>query len=1244
MNKTAIKNFAIWARNKLIADVSYDARLIGITEDGIAKPLPQSFGDTQFFDIGTAEPYSISGEAVRQRDKLIEVIQQKEKDTDYKTAYQYVIEEVAYTWFNRLIAIRFMEVNDYLPSHIRVLSSESGKLEPDLVTTPFDAELPFTAEEEAQIFQLKQDNKLDEVFRILFLKQCNALNEILPALFEKTKNYTELLLSLSVIDQDGVVYHLIHDIPEDDFNIERGGQVEIIGWLYQYYNTEPKAAAFAKNGKIAKEEIPAVTQLFTPDWIVRYMVENSLGRLWVEGHPDCGLKENWKYYLEEAQQEPEVQVKLAEIRKEYAALNPEDIKIIDPCMGSGHILVYAFDVLMQIYESAGYSQRDAAKSILEHNIYGLDIDDRAYQLAYFAVMMKARQYNRRILNGENTCHVYAIQESNSINRAHLKYFGAGMDDIEKNAAKMQLEGLLDTLTDAKEYGSILNVESYNWELLRRSVAAEDTAGQISMDSVGVEDTAEQLNRLIDIGETMAQKYWVTCTNPPYAGTSKLDKKVNLLLKDVYPDSKADLYAVFIEHCKRMIVSNGLLAMITQHSWMFLATFEKLRKKMLQSDLINMAHLGARAFEEIGGEVVQTTAFIQRASNIIDYSGAYCRLVNATTQKEKEELYLKKNTIFNAKQTDFENVPGSPVAYWTSAEVFKLFSRDSLKNHIDARNGMSTTDNNRFLRFWPECNFEKIGFACETAESAKKSRKKWFPYNKGGEFRRWYGNNSYVVNWFNDGEEMKKCVAENYGSYSKELRSEDRYFDEGISWSALSSGNISMRYSEAGYIFDSKGSKAFMCNGTNVFLILAYLNSCVAQQFLGILSPTLDYNNGNIEKLPYIETKNREVLITLGKKLEEESRANWDSFETSWDFKVHPLVRCKTFSPEEVAEDAKHNIVDMNYIEEAVKRWRNECYLRFQELKENEEELNRIFIDVYGLQNELTPEVEDKNITVHRVFENRDEVPDSMKNSNYTRTYRDEIVSLLSYAVGCMFGRYSLDVPGLAYAGGEWDSSKYKTYIPDADNVIPITDEEYLDDDIVSRLCDWLKVVYGADTLEANLDYIAKALGNKGSTSREIIRNYFLNDFFKDHCQTYSVTGSGKRPIYWLFDSGKQNGFKALVYLHRYTPDTIGNLRIDYLHKMQRVYESEINRMQDMMDHSENAREVAAASKRKDKLAKQLKECREYDEKISHLALSRIELDLDDGVKVNYRKLQTAQDGKFYEVLADSKNIMVKEKK
>ena len=1210
MNKTAIKNFAIWARNKLIADVSYDARLIGITEDGIAKPLPQSFDGTQFFDIGTAEPYSISGEAVRQRDKLIEVIQQKEKDTDYKTAYQYVIEEVAYTWFNRLIAIRFMEVNDYLPSHIRVLSSESGKLEPDLVTTPFDAELPFTAEEEAQIFQLKQDNKLDEVFRILFLKQCNALNEILPALFEKTKNYTELLLSLSVIDQDGVVYHLIHDIPEDDFNIERGGQVEIIGWLYQYYNTEPKAAVFAKNGKITKEEIPAVTQLFTPDWIVRYMVENSLGRLWVEGHPDCDLKENWKYYLEEAQQEPEVQVKLAEIRKEYAALNPEDIKLIDPCMGSGHILVYAFDVLMQIYESAGYSQRDAAKSILEHNIYGLDIDDRAYQLAYFAVMMKARQYNRRILNGENTCHVYAIQESNSINRAHLKYFGAGMDDIEKNAAKMQLEGLLDTLTDAKEYGSILNVESYNWDLLRRFVVAEDTDGQISMDSVGVEDTAEQLNRLIDIGETIARKYWVTVTNPPYAAISNLSPKVNDFVKANYPDSKVDLFAVFIERCGLMTRVSGYQAMITQHAWMFLASYENLRDKLLNKELINLAQLGPHAFDEINGEVVQTSSFVFCNDYFSNYNSTFVQLVGGKNEAAKAAMFISGEHRFNKTNEQLREIQGTPyTAYWASDVVLSAFKKSHLVGDVsEPRVGMATANNDRFIRLWFEVNRNKFGINISSRKEAVESRKKWFPFAKGGEQRKWYGNNDTVVNWEKDGFEIQNFKDEKTGRIRSHNYNLDYIFSSALTWTVIGTEKTSFRFCPVGFLYSNSGYGLFCNNEKTKYYLLGFMNSKIAASLLKILSPSMGFESGYLRKLPLIESDSLDSIVERVKHCIDGSNTEWDSFEVSWDFKKHPLLR------------------NVSTISEAFAQWQEECDDRFNRLKANEEELNRVFIDIYGLQDELTPEVEDKDVTVRKADLQRD------------------IKSLLSYAVGCMFGRYSLDVEGLAYAGGEWDSSKYQSYIPDADNVIPITDEEYLDDDIVSRLCAWLKAVYGADMLEENLDYIAKALGNKGSTSREIIRNYFLNDFFKDHCQTYSVTGSGKRPIYWLFDSGKQNGFKALIYLHRYTPDTIGNLCIDYLLKMQRVYESEIDRMQDMMDHSENAREVAAASRRKDKLAKQLKECREYYEKISYLALSRIELDLDDGVKVNYRKLQTAQDGKFYEVLADSKNIMVKEKK
>lgn len=1249
MNKTAIKNFAIWARNKLIADVSYDARLIGITEDGIAKPLPQSFGGTQFFDIGTAEPYSISGEAVRQRDKLIEVIQQKEKDTDYKTAYQYVIEEVAYTWFNRLIAIRFMEVNDYLPSHIRVLSSESGKLEPDLVTTPFDAELPFTAEEEAQIFQLKQDNKLDEAFRILFLKQCNALNEILPALFEKTKNYTELLLSLSVIDQDGVVYHLIHDIPEDDFNIERGGQVEIIGWLYQYYNTEPKAAAFAKNGKITKEEIPAVTQLFTPDWIVRYMVENSLGRLWVEGHPDCDLKENWKYYLEEAQQEPEVQAKLSEIRKEYAALNPEDIKLIDPCMGSGHILVYAFDVLMQIYESAGYSQRDAAKSILEHNIYGLDIDDRAYQLAYFAVMMKARQYNRRILNGENTCHVYAIQESNSINRAHLKYFGARMDDIEKNAAKMQLEGLLDTLTDAKEYGSILNVESYNWDLLRRFVAAEDTDGQISMDSVGVEDTAEQLKQLIDIGETMARKYDVVVTNPPYAGMGNLSAKVNEFAKENYPTSKSDLSTIFMERTLSMCKNNCYMSMINIPVWMFLTTYEKLRKSILLNDTyVNMLHLGRGIF----GSDFGTTAFVIQKGHIQNYKGSYRRLFDkqgaVDSVETKEQWFFEEKGLYVAKQDELAKIPGAPLAYWASKNFIAAFEGDNLGRLCDLSEGIHSRNNDEFLRLWYEV------CANRSSLSTFSKAKKWYPCNKGGGYRKWYGNNDYVIDWENDGQHIRNFKKASVGNNRHR-------FDEGITFTTITSAERTFRYSPEGYLYDMAGPTFFVHNKKLMYYILAAFSSKLGYHFLSAINPGVSLKLGEVNNFPII-VENQELgqVDFLSKENVTMCKDDWDSFETSWDFKEHPLV--------EISEglwDATATAANMDYyygslpevscpLEICYLLWQGQCKERFNQLKSNEEELNRIFIDIYGLQDELSPEVEDKDVTVRKADLQRD------------------IKSLLSYAVGCMFGRYSIYKDGLIFAGEPYSLQAFadklndrpgtisadelerayrnegvvvdEMFFPDADNVIPITDEEYLDDDIVSRLCDWLKVVYGADTLEANLDYIAKALGNKGSTSREIIRNYFLNDFFKDHCQTYSVTGSGKRPIYWLFDSGKQNGFKALVYLHRYTPDTIGNLRIDYLHKMQRVYESEINRMQDMMDHSENAREVAAASKRKDKLAKQLKECREYDEKISHLALSRIELDLDDGVKVNYRKLQTAQDGKFYEVLADSKNIMVKEKK
>jgi len=844
--------------------------------------------------------------------------------------------------------------------------------------------------------------------------------------------------------------------------------------------------------------------------------------------------------------------------------------------------------------------------------------------------------------------------------------------LEKNTAKMQLEGLLDILTDAKEYGSILNVPEYNWVLLRRFVSGIDDEVQISLESAGVEHTAEELAKLIDLGETMARKYWVTVTNPPYAGMSKMNAKLNSFVQDNYADYKSDMFSAFVVKCSTMTRTNGYCAFLTPYVWMFIQSYEKMRKYLYTNTTIEtLIQFEYSAFEEA---TVPICTFAFRKGYIAK-KGCYLRLTDfrggMEVQRQKTLEAINNHNCgyyFEQYSDNFAKIPGSPVAYWVSEKVRDAFANNPMIDDVlETRNGMSTTNNNLFLRCWFEISLLKCGLGDFTRQSAKQSKRKWFRYNKGGEFRRWFGNNDYVVNWENDGEYLKSYVAERYGSYSKEIRSEDRYFDESITWSGVTSSQTGFRYSPQGAIFDSGANGLFAQKAEIVKYTLGFLNTKLVVDFVKCVNPTINTGSGTIGKLPLcIKDSEIEKVNLIVEECIENSRSDWDSFETSWDFTTHPLVNMS-----KGLWDATSTAAAMDYfygylpeascpLEICYLLWQGQCKERFEKLKANEEELNRIFIDIYGLQDELTPEVEEKDVTVRKADLQRD------------------IKSLLSYAVGCMFGRYSLDVPGLVLAGQPFeekfvhasnavtgtgvlgapgllrapgalylrteDGVKQCTFAPDVDNVIPITDEEYLEDDIIARLCDWLKVVYGADTLEANLDYIAKALGNKGTTSREVIRNYFVNDFFKDHCQTYSVTGSGKRPIYWLFDSGKQNGFKALVYLHRYTPDTIGTLRVDYLHKMQRVYESEINRMQDMMDHTTNAREAAAASKRKDKLTKQLKECRDYDEKISHLALSRIALDLDDGVKVNYRKLQTAADGKFYEVLADSKNIMVKEKK
>lgn len=1194
MNKTALKNFAIWARKKLISDITYSAGLLAVNENGIGEPLPQSRSDLQLFDIGTKDYAEVKGERISQRNSLVSAIRAKAEELDnYKVAFEYIVEEVAYTWFNRMIAIRFMEVNGYLP--IRVLSSESGKHEPDIVTTPFDAGLEFTGEESGRIYELRDNNRLEELFRMLFIRECNHLHDILPELFEATNDYSELLLSLSYTDKDGVVFHLVNDISEDDFNIEKEGQVEIIGWMYQYYNTEPKDKVFAalkKNVKITKENIPAATQLFTPHWIVRYMVENSLGRLWIEGHPDDDLRQGWEYYLDEAEQEPQVQAQLEEIRAGYREISPEDIRIIDPCMGSGHILVYAFDVLMQIYSAQGYSERDAAKLIVEKNLWGLDIDRRAYQLAYFAVMMKARQYNRRILTSGIKPNLFVIDDNRALTPEIIEYIADGDSKIAAD-----LRSISNDLTNAREYGSIINVQpvDFNGLIERIGIIAEsDELNLIAMENKRI--VCEKILPLVKQAQTLSQKYDVVCTNPPYMGGSGMSTRLADYVKNNYPDSKSDMSTVFMEKTINMCKTNGYMAMINIPVWMFLSSYEKLREKLFSlNTLSSMVHLGRGVF----GSDFGTTSFIFTKHISGGFKGSYRRLFEkqgaVDSVETKEKWFFEGKGSFNANQADFSKIPGMPVAYWVSENFIKSFQYTTIEDFGFAGIGMRTGDNERFLRFWHEVDKNNIIIGCKSAEEQIASNKKWVPYNKGGEFRRWYGNNDYVVNWYNNGEEIKENTRKVYPQLGENLgwkiSNEQYYFKRGITWSGVTSSKCSYRAYPTGFIFDSGANGLFVYDERNYCYVLGCLNNSISLYILSVINPTINTGAGTVRKIPLLFNEYyKNEIDSLVQQNIDLSKSDWDSFETSWDFKTHPLLK------------------PVPLISESFAQWSDECEKRFTQLKSNEEELNRIFIDIYGLQDELTPEVEDKDVTVRRADLTRD------------------IKSLVSYAVGCMFGRYSLDVEGLAYAGGEWDGSKYKTFIPDPDNCIPVTDEEYFRDDIVVRFVDFIRTVYGADTLEENLTFIADALGTRGNTSRERIRNYFLNDFIKDHIKMYQ-----KRPIYWMFDSGKQNGFRALVYMHRWNADTTGNVRVEYLHKLQRIYENEIRQAQDVAETG-SGREVSAAQKRIEKLTKQLKETHDFDEKIAHLALSRIDIDLDDGVKVNYEKVQTGDDGKKIEVL------------
>lgn len=1177
MNKTALKNFAIWARKKLISDITYSAGLLAVNENGIGEPLPQSRSDLQLFDIGTKDYAEVKGERISQRNSLVSAIRAKAEELDnYKVAFEYIVEEVAYTWFNRMIAIRFMEVNGYLP--IRVLSSESGKHEPDIVTTPFDAGLEFTGEESGRIYELRDNNRLEELFRMLFIRECNHLHDILPELFEATNDYSELLLSLSYTDKDGVVFHLVNDIEEKDFDVinhdddgKITGQVEIIGWMYQYYNTEPKDKVFAalkKNVKITKENIPAATQLFTPHWIVRYMVENSLGRLWIEGHPGDDLRQGWEYYLDEAEQEPQVQAQLEEIRAGYREISPEDIRIIDPCMGSGHILVYAFDMLMQIYSAQGYSERDAAKLIVEKNLWGLDIDRRAYQLAYFAVMMKARQYNRRILTSGIKPNLFVIDDNRALTPEIIEYIADGDSKIASD-----LRSISNDLTNAREYGSIINVQPVDFSgLIERIgvIAQSDELNLIAMENKRI--ACEKILPLVNQAQALSQKYDVVCTNPPYMGGSGMNSVLSEYVKRCYSEAKSDLFAALIIKCLEFTKQNGYSSLVTMQSWMFLSSFEEMRTKLLTlNTLTTLMHME----NMVMGIAFGTAVSVFRKGAVKGYKGTYNQIKLADIENAKPKSFpVAGNRFAQVSSDNFSKIPGMPVAYWVSEKFADVFKNEKLYKYSISPSQNVTGNNDRFVRKFWELSNVKVG-----------GRDEWIFYAKGGGFRKWWGNLLDIVNWT---PTARYIYQHGDGHHASQIINKDYWYRKGITWGLITSSIPSFRVMPEGATFD-KGGSTIIVEREVYNYALGLLNSKVFLVVAKALNPTLNFQVKDICSLPLVISCLDVINSTVDKCIDI-SQVDWDSFETSWDFKTHPLLK------------------PVPLISESFAQWSDECEKRFTQLKSNEEELNRIFIDIYGLQDELTPEVEDKDVTVRRADLTRD------------------IKSLVSYAVGCMFGRYSLDSEGLAYAGGDWDGSKYKTFIPDPDNCIPVTDEEYFRDDIVVRFVDFIRTVYGAYTLEENLTFIADALGTRGNTSRERIRNYFLNDFIKDHIKMYQ-----KRPIYWMFDSGKQNGFRALVYMHRWNADTTGNVRVEYLHKLQRIYENEIRQAQDVAETG-SGREVSAAQKRIEKLTKQLKETHDFDEKIAHLALSRIDIDLDDGVKVNYEKVQTGDDGKKIEVL------------
>ena len=1170
MDKNAIKKFATWARRELIDRVRQQAYRYEVE------------GADADWNASAAHGVVLTPVQRTQRQALIERMKAK--------GYEATIEEVAYTWFDRFCALRFMEVNGYLPGRTRMFSDENGAFRPQILTNALDVQLDGLDLD--TVIQLKEENKSEELFKYLLLTMCNALKPVLT-LFQPDdrgchlvdRDYTWLLLPDNLLREGSVPEQMVLSIPEDDWK----DAVQIVGWLYQYYNLEPFNQLYdgdKATDKIKREELPAATQLFTPDWIVRYMVENSLGRVWLEGHPDDTLKTNWRFYLDEVEQEPEIHAQLMKIKNDFASIKPEEILCIDPCMGSGHILVYMFDVLVQIYETYGYPARDAVASIVQNNLWGLDIDDRAAQLANFAVMMVARRYDKGWFRRGIQPHVMAIQESNDINRDHLRYLGNSLSDIERSNATSQIEALLDEFIDAKEYGSILYPQKYDWEMLRRFARMNDPAGQVTLGEVGIDATQEHLLQLIEQAEALTLKYKTVVTNPPYLNANRMNTKLVSYVTKHYKKSKQDLAMILYQAaCEHMLDKNAFVAFITPTSWMFSAKFKEIRVHVVKSQrLLSIVDCGTELFDGKVGHLYISSWVAQNhmplgASQYVNLT-EYCY----SRRDEKPTQFFSHINRGVFYQKYFEYLPDMPLSYQISARALSYFTKDvTLKDEGDARQGLTTSDNKRFTRLWFEVVFDTISWSSKKCEDTLDGVK-WYPFLKGGDYQKWYQRFDTVVNYQNDGKEIKESVMEKYPYLNNPgfvVKNTEWYFRQGISWNDVGGERFNARYMPSGYIFADASPSFFPVNG-DIWLYLAYFNSSVFQVLANAICQGLHYSTGQIPKIPVVTDIPADIAEEIRRLAKQcyELVGNYESeSETSVWFKAHPLI-------------AGHGSIEKRYSE-----WTTALSSCISRLADLETKINKLFSDIYELK-DIDTLVNQRDVSIHMA-----DVGSCIR-------------SLVSYAVGCMLGRYSLQQPGLQFAGGDWhqwlELQETMTDRPDRDGILPITDDEYFNDDIVIMFVEWIKKAFSEEMLEENLKYIASALYPNGSGSaRDMIRQYFLNDFYKDHLKIYQ-----KRPIYWMFDSGKKNGFKCLVYMHRWAKDTVARVRTDYVHEMQSRYRTAIEELTRRVDNASGSERVRL-QKQLAKIQGQDAELLKYEEKVHHLADQMISIDLDDGVKHNY---------------------------